>query len=283
MAQPWHITWLQLERGLWRETKGAGVKLALLDSGVAEVPGMDEGRVRRRSHGGELGRPRDSSSDGHGTSVAAIVGSDAPQVPGIAPEAELECFAVYGVDARPAAFRVAKALSKAVELGVDAICCTFTLPRLDEDLEAALAEAAEAKIPVIVAAGNRANLAAEFPEKVEGLITVAALTNRGVLVPNTRYGSWTSVAAPGLNIRTWSPGGRINNRFTGTSAAAPVFTGVFALLLAAAEARGGAEARGRVREQLAELLRETSERRGPVPILQTESLSQASAALADRR
>ena len=156
VTAPWHIRWLKLEDGPWKVTHGAGIKVALLDSGVGKIRALTEERVRRLSHDGEPIEPTDRSADSHGTSVAGIVASVDKRILGIAPEADYSAFLVYGVDGRPADFRVKAALRKASELAVDVVCCTFTLPQADDELRSAITGLAAAGIPVIVSAGNSA-------------------------------------------------------------------------------------------------------------------------------
>ena len=280
VTAPWHIRWLKLEDGPWKVTHGAGIKVALLDSGVGKIRALTQERVRRLSHDGEPIEPTDRSADSHGTSVAGIVASVDKRILGIAPEADYSAFLVYGVDGRPADFRVKAALRKATELAVDVVCCTFTLPQADDELRSAIAGLAAAGIPVIVSAGNSAQQRDEFPETVPGLITVAAHNPDGRLLPNSRYGDWTTIAAPGMRITTWKSSGQEDPLFSGTSAAAPLLTGVVTLALAQALAVGGEAGRDAVKLALADLLVETSERRGPVPLLAAGAFYDAAVAMA---
>jgi len=271
---------LKLEEGPWKQTKGAGIEVAILDSGVGKVRALAADRIRRLAHDGQAIDEVDRSAQSHGTSVAGILASTDPRVPGIAPEATYTSFTVYGVDGRPADFRVAAALREAVARGVDLVCCTFTLPRVEGELREALELLRGAGIPLIVSAGNSARQRDEFPEGVAGLITVAALNPEGRLLPNSRYGAWTTVAAPGTRILTWKSSGREDPLFSGTSAAAPLLTGVITLALAEALAVAGELGRDAVKAALPELLLETSVRRGPVPQLDAPRFHAAAVARA---
>ncbi|NVB37218.1 S8 family serine peptidase [Pseudenhygromyxa sp. WMMC2535] len=284
MQIPWHLRWLDLDDGPLADAHGAGVTVALLDSGAAALPALPESGIRRLSYAGEAADARDSSLDGHGTSVAGIVASRDVNIPGVAIEAEVLAFDVYGVDGRPTDYRVVAALTKALELGVDLICCTFTLPELDDDLREVLAALRAAEVPVIVAAGNRGRQRSAFPEDVgEGLITVAALDPKDRVLANSRYGEWTTIAVPGLQILTWTSSGRPQRNFTGTSAAAPLLTAVLARVLTKVRERGGEAGVRAVKARLVDLLVSTAQsRRSPVPILGTAAFVEACIALADK-
>lgn len=282
MSVPWHIRWLNLEDGLWEQTKGEGARVALLDSGVADISVLDHDKLRRLTHEGEPARARDRSANGHGTAVAGIVSARHRRTPGIAPEADCLCLDVYGVDGRPSDYRAAEAMKFVAQSGeVDLVCCTFTFRRVSDELSEGLAALREANIPVLIASGNRRRETSAFPEELEGVTTVGAMTSSSRMLSNSRFGDWTTVAAPGMRIATWRTSGRVDRQFTGTSAAAPVLTGVCALLLAQARSLGGDAAVDAVRGQLHQLIVDSSEtKRRDVPFLDVEALTKATLNLA---
>lgn len=259
VATGWHIDRLGVS-ALWEETLGAGITVAVIDSGAADVPGLDKPRIRRFRDGQELQVGKDHNHEYHGTQVTGIVASDDERARGIAPEASCLVYDVYDSSGEPEGWRVTEAIEAAVEASVDLMCCSFSLNALPRELVDALERAHEAKIPVVVSAGNDERVSSPFPEQASGLITVAA-SGRFNEELRGRRGDWTTITAPGYCIPAWTPDDV--STLTGTSAAAPVAAGVIALLLAHARERGREDW---LRENLIELLRETGEGRGNAPL-----------------
>ncbi|HEY1179843.1 MAG TPA: S8 family serine peptidase, partial [Phytomonospora sp.] len=146
---------------------GAGVTVGIIDSGVAyDHPALGGGSFPNAKVTGGYdvvdgdADPYDSPSAamGHGTHVAGIVAGDGPDMVGVAPDATIHAYRVFG-DSRPTTDDVIlEALERAVEDGVDVVNLSLGQSqseiRQDALLPMALdAVAAHGVVPV-VAIGN---------------------------------------------------------------------------------------------------------------------------------
>jgi membrane-anchored mycosin MYCP len=255
----WHFDRLDL-RNVWEthETRGEGVKLAILDSGVSNIRPLAH-VCRLDSEGVEQDGDHDSSPDAHGTQTASLIASRDKRLLGVAPDTEIMAFGVSDLSGDPLPSLVGRAIVRAIELGAELICCPFTLTEETEEFREGLARAHAVDVPLVVAAGNEPDASVVFPVEDQAVIAVGATTSSGRLSKRFRWEPWMPVSAPGVRVPTWTGRGEISSRFSGTSASAPIVAAVAALGLARAKALDPTGAAPlEVRRQLAELLQRTS-------------------------
>ncbi|MEM9034540.1 MAG: S8 family serine peptidase [Actinomycetota bacterium] len=146
---------------------GAGVDVALIDTGVSPVPGLDGGNVL---HGpdlsGEGSIPEVAYLDtyGHGTHMAGIIAGTRPGAEGIAPQARIISIKVAGADGITTVPQVVAAIDWVVEHrnadGMNIRVLNLSLGQSGVSnhegdlLSAAVERAWDAGIFVVVAAGN---------------------------------------------------------------------------------------------------------------------------------
>lgn len=145
--QDWSRQRLDLARAHQHGT-GAGTTVALVDTGVSTDAAGLGGRVTARGAAGD-------DCVGHGTFLAGLIvgeGWGRTRLPGVAPEAEL--LALRGTDERGSADAalVAGAVRDATAAGADVIAVGVALPKRDEELTSAVAEAIDAGAVVVAAA-----------------------------------------------------------------------------------------------------------------------------------
>lgn len=250
---------------LHRLATGAGVKVAVIDTGVAGHP-----QIRQLSGGADFVTPETpepfKDCDAHGTVVAGIIaGSGA----GIAPDAEIlsirQSSAHYrspaprGEDAPPPAAGDLETLTRAIHnaldekakvINISVVSCVepSLAPRVDtRALKEALGRAERDGAVVVAAAGNLSNEcpagSTVFPAHFPTVLAVGAradshtIADYSLPVPDgttllTAPGTVERATAPG--VRGWSIG-KAGDRgavepFAGTSFAAPVVSGTVALL-----------------------------------------------------
>jgi len=205
----------------WSRTRGAGVTVAVVDSGVdldhEDLVGQVVGHVSCIGAAGDPDRCRSSGQDdnGHGTHVAGIVAARAGNgrgVAGVAPEARILAVRVLSERCRAdachaegAAADVVAGIRWAVEHGADVINLSLGGGSLQTALGCAFCEAIEeawaAGVVSVVAAGNDAILPSGFGDTAAVVVTATtrdderasySSRNDGIL----RSARWP-VAAPG--------------------------------------------------------------------------------------
>jgi subtilisin family serine protease len=245
----------------WRQTTGADVTVAIVDSGVdlghpdlapnlwtngGEIPGNgvdDDGNGYVDDvHGYDFvdgdGDPQDAN--GHGTHVAGIAGARGGNGiggSGVAWSARLMAVRVLDADARGTTTAVAQGIRYAVDNGARIVNLSLAGTSPATDLEDAVRYAQARGVLIVVAAGNDgADLAATptYPASYaeDNVIGVAATTQAGALSSVSDYGPGADIAAPGEQILSTALGSGYEWR-TGTSMAAPHVTGALVLLAAA--------------------------------------------------
>ncbi|WP_217180294.1 S8 family serine peptidase [Streptomyces sp. AC495_CC817] len=235
-------------RDAWQTTRGKGVTIAVIDTGIGKVPGVFDGAVRGGTDvsgtGSADGRTPLGAIDGnHGSWVASLAAgrgaADGTGMIGVAPEADLLSISVgFGAAAAvPFSEQVAKAMRWAVDNGADIINLSFTTNTLDWDRswDEAFLYAFEHDVVVVVAAGNRGsgtNIIGA-PATIPGVLTVGGVDQTGTAsVEASTQGITIGIAAPSEGLLGISADGTLVS-WNGTSGAAPIVAGVAALVRSA--------------------------------------------------
>lgn len=207
-----------------RCTRGAGVQVAVIDTGVdtghADLQGLQASSANFVDD-----NPRQFVADLHGTEVVGIIAArpgNAQGIVGMAPDARLMLFKACwqkgpGGAAVCNSFTLAQALSAAISRGAQVINLSLGGPA--DGLLTQLVQRAVAKGIVVVGAAPPGEAANGFPVGVPGVI----------MVRSTAPGS-TALQAPGDEVLTLTPGGRYDFG-TGSSLAAAHVSAAAALLL----------------------------------------------------
>ncbi|MBP2378139.1 subtilisin family serine protease [Microbacterium phyllosphaerae] len=235
-------------RDAWQTTRGDGVTIAVIDTGIGKVPGVfDEaviGGTDVSGTGTPDGRTPVGAIDGnHGSWVASLAAgrgaADGKGMIGVAPEADLLSISVgFGAAAAvPFTDQVAKAMHWAVDHGADIINLSFTTNTLDWDKswDDAFLYAFDHDVVVVVAAGNRGsgtNIIGA-PATIPGVLTVGGVDQTGTAsVEASTQGITIGIAAPSEGLIGVSADGKVAS-WSGTSGAAPIVAGIAALIRSA--------------------------------------------------
>ncbi len=235
-------------KSAWTTTRGAGVRIAIIDTGIGRGPVEFEGAVVGGTDvsgiGSSDGRTPVGAVDGnHGSWVASLAaargtGPSAGMI-GVAPEAEMLAVSVgFGASAKvPFADQIAEAIRWSVDNGADVINLSLTTntPDWDESWDSAFLYAFDHDVVIVVAAGNRGSGTSRVgaPATIPGVLTVAGVDADGkASVEASTQGITIGVSAPSENLVGVSADGRLV-LWNGTSGAAPIVAGVAALVRAA--------------------------------------------------
>ena len=203
---------------------GAGVKVAVLDTGIVAhpaLPGFTQSIAVTPF-------PEDPARiNGHGTAIASLIAGNDSSAPGIAPSVELISIRVGDDSGRADSFALAAGILAAVDAGVQIINISMGTSENNPLIEEAVLYAHAQNVVIVAAAGNSEQADASYPAAYPSVISVGSVDARGEHLDFSNYGTYLSVTAPGFAINAAWPGNRYS-RVSGTSASAPIVTGAIA-------------------------------------------------------
>lgn len=217
---------------VWRRTRGRGIKIAVLDTGIdVNHPDLEAAIAGHADFSGDGIEDR----NGHGTHCAGIIAAQPNGVGfvGAAPDARLLIGKVLDDKGRGSLNMVANGVDWAVERGADIISMSLGGSQGSDRLYRSIHNALAKGISVICAAGNDGSLFANsigYPGRYGGVITVAAHDRNGQPSGFSSRGGEIDFMAPGQDIwSTYREGGYA--KLSGTSMATPFAAALAALIL----------------------------------------------------
>jgi membrane-anchored mycosin MYCP len=252
IAAPAAAPWAQQALGfasIWNRTRGGGVTVAIVDSGVDANPQFGDRVIPGPDlvAGTKPGIPPGADCVGHGTAVASIIA--AAPVPGIsftgvAPAARILSVKISGTDTFPTSV-TPQGIMDAVQFGADVINLSLATPDDVPALRNAIKYALSHDVVVVAAAGNdlpqggtegSGGAGPFYPAAYPGVLAVGAVGPGGVLAGFSDRYTPVGVTAPGVNITSAYPGtfpAAYDPAQNGTSFAAAFVSGVVALVRSA--------------------------------------------------
>ncbi|SEQ75667.1 type VII secretion-associated serine protease mycosin [Streptomyces radiopugnans] len=253
-GRPWSLKRVILDQ-LWEKTKGKGVKVAVIDTGVDDDHpqlkdavdaglGMSNLPAPKKDEYGNTPKPpaKDGTEDtvGHGTKVAGIIAARPAEntgFVGIAPDATIIPIQQNDAAGNGNTDSMAEAIDHAVDVGAKVVNIsqdTAKPLRPNSRLEQAVNRALAKDVVIVASAGNDGlggNVKETYPASYEGVIAVASSDRNNERAPFSQSGDFVDVAAPGVDMVSTVPGGG-HCADNGTSFSAPYVAGVAALLVA---------------------------------------------------
>lgn len=241
----------------WNVTRGGGIKVAVLDSGVAtDNPDINPKVVARVNF---TTSRNNEDNYGHGTHVAGIVAAYAENgigVAGVCRDCTILAGKILSDTGMGSSSGLANGINWAVQNGARVINMSLVVGA-STTLETAVNNAWNAGVVLVAAAGNGGNTSMNYPAAYLNVIAVGATDNNDKKASFSTYGTWVDVAAPGVSVYSTFP----NHRFvlareynrsqgydigSGTSMASPIVVAVAALAWSANPTASNSAVRAKV-------------------------------------
>lgn len=200
----WALRYLKASQS-WQISKGAGITVAVIDTGVTPVPDLRPNLLRghdfvpgSRSPGtGQV----NTDPEEHGTEIASLIAGTGVHVTGLAPQAKILPVRDLLENFLGSSNAVSvKAIRYAIAQHVAVINISQGRWGRSPDVAAALAEAERADIVVVASAGNDSAARIDYPASTPGVLAVTATNKRRRLAFFSNKGPQASLAAPGVSI-----------------------------------------------------------------------------------
>ncbi len=225
---PWGVARVNAPAA-WKLGRGAGVKVAVLDSGISPRHPDLAANLAGGFNAIEPGKPFDDDN-GHGTHVAGTIAAlrNGRGVAGVAPEARLYAVKVTDKNGKGRVSDGVAALEWAVANRVQIVNMSIGTREDNPSFREAVRRTGAAGIAMIGAAGNdlgKVSYPAAYPE----VIAVSASDASDDWAWFSNSGPEVAFVAPGVDVRSTVPWGY--DKLDGTSMACPHVTGLAALAL----------------------------------------------------
>ncbi|MFD8781973.1 type VII secretion-associated serine protease mycosin [Kitasatospora sp. NPDC059599] len=193
---------------LWPVSQGAGVTVAVIDSGVMKDHHDLEGQVLAGADFTGEGSDGTVDKDGHGTGMASLIaghghGDDAG-IMGLAPKVKILPIRVsWSTDGSVAQIGLANGIRFAVDHGATVVNMSIGgYSGSDQETRTAVKYAVDHDVVLVASTGNSGQETAsvEYPAAFPGVVAVGAVNRQGRLWEKSTYGPETTLAGPGAEI-----------------------------------------------------------------------------------
>ena len=236
-AQQWGLTAIGAPQ-VWQFAQGAGVTVAVVDSGSGPHPDLTNNLEPGRTFFSLIesdGAADVDLKDGHGTHVAGIVGAVTDNgigIAGVAPKVRLLPIHVLDSEGLGDSRDVARGIRYATDSGARVINLSLGGSVESTSLTSAVQYAVDKGVLVVAASGNGfADAAPKWPAASDLTLAVTSTDINNNVGVFAQRGDYIDIAAPGVNILSTALGGY--KALNGTSMSAAYISGAAALLFSA--------------------------------------------------
>lgn len=209
------------DRSRW----GAGVKVAVLDTGVTAHPTLQGVKITHTDLIKD-GQP----FHGHGNAMTSLIAGSDPQNGGVSPATEILDIRVADSTGKGNTAYVSQGIMLAVDSGARVISISLGSNADSTMLGNAVAYALSRGVIVVAAAGNEQETKLAYPAAYSGVISVAAVDANRQQAYFSNSGDNLFIAAPGVGIvSAYSGTGMVIG--SGTSQATAITAGVISSML----------------------------------------------------
>ena len=210
----------------WKNTRGRGVEVLVIDSGAPSHPALD-GAIdyanSRSFYWSEETLSDIGDENGHATAVCGVIHA-------YAPDARIVCYKVAGQDGHGETTALRMALEEAARTRPDIVNVSLSLRSGASRMLHALGILQSHGIPVICGAGNDGEDGVGYPARFPQAIAVGACDEKGREAAFSSRGWQVDCLFPGVAVRTLGLHGAYAVS-SGTSVACAAASGVAALWL----------------------------------------------------
>ena len=244
-SKQWHLKAAGAERA-WDTTRGEGVTVAVIDTGIYPVDDLDPARLVKGWN--FVGHNDDARDDhAHGTHVAGTIAQSTGNgkgVAGMAPRARLMPIKVLSQFGSGTSHDIAEGIRWSVDHGARVLNLSLGGGGRSLAMESAVEYAHRRGAVVVCAAGNTGSRGVSYPAAYRGAVAVSAVGPQGKLAPYSSFGPQIAIAAPGGDKSQGEEAGVLQQTlaegstseaafrwFQGTSMATPHVAGAAALVM----------------------------------------------------
>jgi thermitase len=203
---------------------GAGVTVAVLDSGVVDHPSLQGISITH------LDLVNDGQEfHGHGTAMTSLITGSDEKVSGVAPAAKILDVRVADPQGASNTSLLSSGIVQAVDAGVKVINISLGSTQGSPVLDQAVAYAISRGAVIIAAAGNEQANMLSYPAALPGVVSVGAVDASGRQAWFSNSGQGLSLVAPGVGIVSAYTSNKLVIG-SGTSQATAIVSGVAAYL-----------------------------------------------------
>lgn len=207
LSHQWALQYLKATDA-WHLSMGAGITTAVVDSGVAKNPDLENRLLAGADFSNGLdwptgSEPDDSGLDGHGTGMATLIagsGRGDHSTTGLAPASYILPIRAFLGSPSGLSYGLAPAISYATAHGAEVINLSVVEPAATASVKESIKAALAHDVVVVAAVGNGGDSRQYYPAAYPGVLGVGAIDRNGNVWSQSNTGADVGLVAPGVDI-----------------------------------------------------------------------------------